>query len=110
MMTLEQFRATGRNVEDLGPECPGLDLEGEPGRVYANGLWIQRWDDDRHGVAPPDGKPTWLLTLYNEQFHGDLSELEERLYEWGVDEAGLGECKRHTDTGRGVCADCGVAL
>lgn len=86
-MTLEEFRATGRDVADLGSEIEGMDLEGVSGRVYngPGGLFIERWEDDRFGIAPPNG-PTWLLTLYNEQFDGDLADLEEKLFEFAKEE------------------------
>lgn len=82
-MDLAAFRATGRDVEDLGTELEGMDLEGQPGRVYLyeGGPWIQRWDDGRNGIAPPNG-PTWLLTLENEQHDGDLDKLEALLFDW----------------------------
>jgi hypothetical protein len=110
-MDLQQFRATGRDVANLDTELPDMGLENTPGRIYLHegGAYIERWEDDRHGVAPPNG-PTWLLTLGRDQYDGDLPKLEELLWQWCKDE-GFFECRTgHTDTGRGVCADCGVAL
>lgn len=86
-MDLQQFRATGRDVADLGDEFKDMDLDGTPGRVYLYkaGAYIERWEDDRHGVAPPNG-PTWLLTLGRDQYDGELPMLEEKLFEWCRDE------------------------
>lgn len=85
-MTLEEFRATGRDAANLDdePHNLGTDL---PGRVYVydGGPFIERWEDDRHGIAPPNG-PTWLLTIGNEQWHGELSGLEAELYSWACAE------------------------
>lgn len=86
-MDLQQFRATGRDVPDLGAELPGMDLDGTAGRIYLHegGAYIERWEDDRHGVAPPNG-PTWLLTLGRDQYDGDLPKLEQLLFDWCRDE------------------------
>jgi hypothetical protein len=87
-MTLEEFSATGRDVADLGTEFEGMDLDGTAGRVYLykGGAYIERWEDDRHGVAPPNGEPTWLLTLGRDQYQGDLATLEPLLFDWCKDE------------------------
>jgi hypothetical protein len=75
-MTLAQFRASGRDVADLGEEITGMDLEGVPGRIYAHhgGPYIER-----HGGG-------WLLTLANDQWDDPLESLEALLYEWSVAE------------------------
>lgn len=83
-MTLAEFRATGRDVDDLNDHINGMGLEGRPGRVYGD-LFIERWADDRFGAAPPGG-PTWLLTLYSDQEHGELERLEELLFDFAKTE------------------------
>ena len=68
----------------------------------------------------------WYLIIENhESTSNDLSELERKLAEWTRDEGVVFgdhitedmaqpecECKRngHKDTGRGVCAECGIFL
>ena len=81
-LSLEQFRESGRDVASIADYTQDADLVDVPGRIYQDSFYIQRWVDDRFGIAPPDG-PTWLLTLENEQFEDkDLSALESRLYDW----------------------------
>lgn len=78
LMTLDAFRATGRDVIDLGAEIPGMDLEGDSGRVYLyeGGPFIE---------LVVDG--SWMLILGNEHWiERDIAPLEERLYEWAKDE------------------------
>lgn len=81
-MLLADFRASGRDVANLddAPHHLGCD---DAGRVYLydGGPFIQRWEDARHGIAPPNG-PTWLLIIGNEQHEGDLAKLEEILFDW----------------------------
>lgn len=79
MMTLAQFRASGRDVEDLGAEITGMDLEGVPGRIYSHeaGPFIERHGDE------------YSLILGNEQWVGPLSnlpKLERLLYDWARSE------------------------
>lgn len=81
MMTLDQFRATGTDCADLGETLGDECLAWSPGRIYDSGLYIEHWTDGRSGIAPPHG-PTWLLTLFNEQWCGDLADMEQRLYQW----------------------------
>ena len=99
MLTLEQFRESGRDVEDLGVELPGQDLDGKPGRVYLGkgGLWMERLKNGE-----------FILYLFHESFIGDKAELEERLFEFAKDEGWI--CTEHRDTGRGVCANCQEAM
>jgi hypothetical protein len=79
MMTLEQFAATGRDMKNAAGEVTA--------RTYVEVLFIERWEDGRHGIAPPDGIPTWLLTTDGpEQEHGELSTLEPKLYAWACRE------------------------
>jgi hypothetical protein len=91
-MDLAAFRATGRDVADLGAMFDGMDLDGTPGRVYLydGGAYIERWEDGRHGVAPPDG-PTWLLTIGRDQYNGGLAKLESLLFDWCRDEQLISE-------------------
>jgi hypothetical protein len=85
IMTLDQFRASGSDCADIGKAVDDVALEGTSGRVYLGALYIERWDDARDGIAPPHGKPTWLLTLENNQYDGDILELEARLFLWAID-------------------------
>jgi len=66
----------------------------------------------------------WYLIIENHEYSSnDLSELERKLAEWTRDEGvGFGEhitedmaqpecdSNGHKDTGRGVCAECGIFL
>ena len=74
-MTLEQFRATGRDVADLQTVDPNAFDAPSPGRVYAGDLYIE--------YAGGEGA---FLTLGNEQLVGTLEELEAELYDFGVRE------------------------
>lgn len=75
-MTLDQFRASGRDVANLGAELDDECVDGVPGRVYAHeaGPYIERFGEG------------WLLTLGNCQFEEPLADLEARLYDWAVSE------------------------
>lgn len=74
--TLDQFRATGRDCDDLG--AAGIDdMEGRPGRLYGDedsGLHIER-----------DGGE-WLLTIANCSWSGALADMEAELYAWALSE------------------------
>lgn len=72
-MTIEEFRATGRDA-DLAE----LDMEG-PGRIYEAGLHIQRWES----------RSTWLLVIMNAEWEGELADLEQHLYAFGIGEGVL---------------------
>lgn len=64
------FQSGGREVFDLGAET-GLDyLDGIPGRVYANDLYIERHDG---GLC---------LTIENCSYSGTQAELERILFDW----------------------------
>lgn len=80
-MDIEQFRATGAHTKDIGVTINDESLLGCQGRVYLGTLFIQVWDDSAH-TPPPGGKPTWLLILGREEYHGRLTEMEQRLYNW----------------------------
>jgi hypothetical protein len=116
-VTLEQFRASGFDCDDIGAELDDVSLMGVPGRIYLGVLYIEKWQG---GSAP------WFTTIENTQPAGTLEQVETVLYDWatragycGDDDASddasddaAAECARngHTDTGRGVCADCGEFL
>ncbi len=75
MLTFEEFQATGRDVRDLreiedfaGCEVPE---ECQPGRLYADDLYIER---------EPDGR--WYLHINNVHWLGEpLADLEKHLYD-----------------------------
>jgi hypothetical protein len=78
-MTLEEWAATGRDVEDVDV---ALDLkcdEHVPGRVYAGGTYMVRAD-----VAGG-----WCCTISNESRIGTLAELEPWLFEFAMAECDL---------------------
>ncbi len=74
MMTLEQFRTTGRDCPDLGIPTSDDSLTGVRGRTYVDALHIQRDGDG------------WLLHIENVEEKGDLADLEAKLYGWAKDE------------------------
>jgi hypothetical protein len=88
-MDLAAFRATGVDCADLGEALRDDCLAGSTGRLYLDSLYIERWEDGRNGIAPPNG-PTWLLSLYGDQWDGDLLALEVILHAWAMNE-GYGE-------------------
>lgn len=92
-MTLDEFRATARKVDDLGEALGDDGLTNTPGHVYLDALYIAEWADDRHGIAPPNG-PTHLLTLGNQGWDGPLDELEPRLFNWAKSEGYFGNPDR----------------
>ena len=80
MLTLEQFRATGRDVPDIS--LYSGSAQSAEGRVYMDGtLSIERFNDGT-------GTKKWLLVIGNDEDVGSLSALEARLYDWGKDEYG----------------------
>lgn len=75
ILTLEEFRASKREVRELAT-VPALEAQGYEGGglVYAGDLVIE-WGT---GAA-------WCLTIGNEsQESNDLESLEEELYEWAL--------------------------
>lgn len=79
-MTFDEFRATGRDVPDLGTieHCAAQEISG-PGRVYL--------DDDWPLVI--EGRGPWYLTIGNssEMYGPDaLESAERKLYEFAVSE------------------------
>ena len=80
-MTFEQFQATRKWVDDVGP-ATGIDLgpDVQPGFVYDSGLHIFAMG----GGAAPD---QYLLVIFNDQtVSDDLAALERKLYEFASDE------------------------
>lgn len=70
MLTLDQFRATGRDSDHIGRDMD-LDLGDETpqaGRIYECGGYIEKTDD------------AWHLLIERSEWIGPLSELEEILY------------------------------
>jgi hypothetical protein len=76
-MTFKQFQATGHDVADLSQVIGNgqEELEGKPGRVYLDGLYIER---------EPDGR--WYLLIENEDWLGEpLVTLEQHLFRYASD-------------------------
>jgi hypothetical protein len=77
-MTLDEFRATGRDVADLAAfntlDCQGFQ---GPGRVYVDDLAIE---------GTPD---RWYLTIGNDSRSDNLEALERVLYDWAIAEGYL---------------------
>jgi hypothetical protein len=82
MLTIEQFRASGRNVADLGPILSDDCFDGSPGRVYLSSFYICGTEGD------------WNLILERDEYQGDLRDLEVRLYDWVVTQSGHDESER----------------
>jgi hypothetical protein len=114
-MTLDQFRATRRDVVDLGRELGefGEAVEGVAGALYgARGvtpLYLERVYRDP-GVAVG-----WRLTIGNQLHDGyTLAELESRLYDWATTEApdalALATCPRcmAIHAAADYCPTCGA--
>lgn len=79
MTTLEAFRATARDTEDLSEASMDESHVGVPGRVYLNVLTIERHGDE------------WWLHIGRDEWIAPLAELELRLYEWALSEGYCGE-------------------
>lgn len=84
MLTLEQFRLTGRRVDDISEEIGAevYDAQGEPcvkaAYVYEGGLYIE---------IEADG--TLSLQLMRDSYCGsaaELPDLEQHLYKFGLEE------------------------
>lgn len=71
-LTLEQFRATGRDVPNLDQALPGEFWGERPGRIYAGPTVIEQYGDQ------------WCCTIDNKSTVGELNELESSLYEWAI--------------------------
>ena len=88
-MTLAEFRAAGTDCADLGTALDDALWSEEGyiavGRIYPGNLWIERMPDN--WPLNPDAAGKWYLLIYRDDWlSDDLSELEERLYNFGVDE------------------------
>ena len=75
-LTFKQFQATGRYVWDIGWTIPDCSLNGKPGRVYADAVWIGR---------EPDGR-RYLLISNEDWISADIEPLERELYAWWLSE------------------------
>lgn len=85
-MTLDEFRATGRDVPDLGaiPHCAAQEMSG-PGRVYLDSDWplvIEQLPRRACSAGPV----RWCLTIGSHQRVASLAVLERDLYEFAVSE------------------------
>lgn len=78
-MTLEEFRATGRDVADFGAIDDAQGFTG-PGRAYLDdGLFIERIADI--------GDYKWCLTVGSDQrLYALLGNAEDALYQFAVSE------------------------
>lgn len=89
-MNLEQFRATGRDCDDLGKFLNNDLWDGmEPGkgRIYSDALYIEKIPDPWPLHPAVAGK--WMLTIGRNQWVSyELDELEEHLFGFAID-AGL---------------------
>jgi hypothetical protein len=78
-MTLDEFRKSGRSVDDLRTVDPNVYEFKQPGRVYAGNLVIE----DSLGAAGG----CWQLVIANDcRLSDDLADLERALYEYGLAE------------------------
>jgi hypothetical protein len=83
VITLDQFRASGRDCDDLGAaldDCRWDLLDGGKarGRLYLDVLYIER-------IMHSEGE--WSLLLGNcESISNDLPSLEAQLYAWALSE------------------------
>ena len=83
-LTLEGFRASGRDVEDLrtvaDPSVADVYEVATPGRIYAGGLVIES--------NTASGETLYSLTIANQVFPAtrDLASLERELFEYGLRE------------------------
>ena len=78
MMTLDQFRSTGRNVESLRDYFKDETFdEFSDGRVYAGEGWIEHVDND-----------SWGLRIANCEWIDSLAVCESILYLWACTECG----------------------
>ena len=69
-MNFQEFQATGHDVEDVSIYNSDDEYKGVPGRVYNDGLWIQR-------VSADD----WYCIVFNEDIIGRLEQVEQFLYD-----------------------------
>ncbi len=84
-MTLAEFIATGRDVADLAAE--GIDDNGGPGRVYADGFYINALPNG----CEKDAGARWYLVLERDDWLSvEIGPLESRLYKFAISYGGLG--------------------
>lgn len=83
MLSLAEFRATAREVADLGDELEDASLLGMPGIVYVDALFIGREGDQLFFLL---GSDTRLVPDTPET----RKELEGALYEFACDEGYCG--------------------
>lgn len=107
-LTLTEFRATGRDVNQAElEEAAGTDLGGnEGGRVYVGSLYIERAERS----ASADG--CWCLVIMNESWLGPLRTLEALLYAYARTEIlpkPADEQAAMIDEWRRFCRDEGLA-
>lgn len=94
MLTFDQFRATAREVSDLGDELRDESLIGMPGILYVESLFIGREDNQLFFLLGSDTRLVPDLPEIRE-------ELERALYEFACDE-GYCDVEPATDGGRVV--------
>ena len=84
-MTLDEFRATGRDVPDLGAigHIAASGVESGAGRTYLDDtLFIEQLPRRACSTGPV----RWCLTIGNHQRVASLATLERDLYEFAVSE------------------------
>lgn len=88
-MTLDEFRATGRDVPNLGAiEHIAASGQSGPGRTYLdNYLFIEQLPRRACSTGPA----RWCLTIGNSQRVASLAVLERDLYEFAVSEGYINE-------------------
>ncbi len=96
MITLEAFRATGRDTTDLSEATNDSSHVGAPGRVYVDALVIERKDD------------AWWLLLGRDEWTAPLPDLELRLYDWALSEGYCGEPRTQAEREAAMSAELDV--
>jgi hypothetical protein len=76
MMTFEKFRASGRDVDDIGEELQADGMEGVSGRVYADRLWA---------VPCVDSGVGWMTVIGDREHQSPrLADIERELFLFAV--------------------------
>ena len=91
MMTLEQFRATGRDCDDLATALASDFGDGPTakGRLYADHYYIE---DTSNWLRAPNAPPLprWHLLLERQEYLSDtLADLERQLYAFCLISGGI---------------------
>lgn len=88
MMTIEEFRATGRDTEDLGVTIQDEMMDGRRGRVYCGAVYVELPGRDWPADALQEcrAKGGWYLMIGNQEWMGNLADLEQHLYEFACGE------------------------